>query len=42
MVALADAAVEEEAVMVVVSHTHVTQLAVFGVVWLEQLGTGGM
>lgn len=38
MVATADAAVEEKAVVVIVFDTHVTQLAVFSVVWEKQLG----
>lgn len=38
MVAAADAAVEEKAVVVIVFDAHVTQLAVFSVVWEKQLG----
>lgn len=38
MVATADAAVEEKAVVVIVFDAHVTQLAVFSVVWEKQLG----
>lgn len=37
VVPLANAAVEEKAVMVVVFNAHFTQLAVFGVVGLKQL-----
>lgn len=38
MVATADAAVEEKAVVVIVFDAHITQLAVFSVVWEKQLG----